>query len=113
MTLGLLSLASVATAVFCSVAMAQRAKDPPWSADRINRLPAEVRNAVLARCPGNPEAGHYFATYFQDRITLHYEHFYCPTVQRRTFCTGSKCLRQVYEVAGRHYRRTASYFAAD
>jgi len=30
---------------------AQIAKDPPWNPDHINRLPVEIRNAVLAMCP--------------------------------------------------------------
>jgi hypothetical protein len=66
-----IAIASVMIAVFCSSAMAQRSNDPPWSAERIDRLPPEIRNQVLAICPRKPEAGHYFATYFGDRITLH------------------------------------------
>ena len=100
------------TAFFGSAATAQRGYDPPWSAERIARLPASVRASVLAICPQGPVAGHYFATYFHDRITLHFEYFHCP-VAGQIVCNGSKCLRQVYEAVDGHYRRTASYFATD
>src|SRR3954471_13077558 len=35
--------------------------DDPWNADRIQRLPPEVRNAVNRICADTPRAGHYFA----------------------------------------------------
>jgi hypothetical protein len=41
---------------------AQRIKDPPWNPEHIDHLPADVRSAVLAKCPRRPNAGHYFAT---------------------------------------------------
>ena len=68
---------------------------------------------MLAICPKGPVAGHYFATYFHDRITLHFEYFYCSTIPAGTFCNGSKCLRQVYEDKSGHYRKTASYLGTD
>jgi hypothetical protein len=100
--------------VLCSAATAQRGYDPPWSQERIEQLPLEVRRELLTMCRQQPVAGHYFATYFHDRITLHFEYFYCPgSVRPPTFCSGSKCLRQVYEIVDGHYRKTKNYFAAD
>jgi hypothetical protein len=52
-------------------ASGQRVKDDSWNPEHINQLPAEVRTAVLAKCPTVPTAGHYFVTYFHDQINLH------------------------------------------
>jgi hypothetical protein len=60
----------------------QRVKDDFWNPDHINHLPAEVRAAVLAKCPTLPTAGHYFATYFHDQINLHFELFHCESFRR-------------------------------
>ena len=58
-------------------ALAQFIHDPPWNAEHINHLPAEIRGAVLAKCPTRPDAGHYFATYYHDEVHLHFEHLHC------------------------------------
>jgi len=87
----------------------QRAKDDFWNPDHINHLPAEVRAAVLTKCPTLPTAGHYFATYFHDQINLHFEFFHCenPNV---SLCNSSGCLHQVYKVSGGHYRLAKSFY---
>jgi hypothetical protein len=85
----------------CASADAQIIKDPPWNPEHIDHLPPDVRNAVIAKCPQKPNAGHYFATYFQDEIHLHYEHLHCDAA---SFCNGSQCLHQVYKLSGGHYR---------
>jgi hypothetical protein len=78
---------------------AQRIKDPPWNPEHIDHLPADVRSAVLAKCPRRPNAGHYFATYFHDEIHLHYEHLHWDAA---SFCNDSQCLNQVYKLTGGH-----------
>jgi len=35
------------------------------NSERIERLPPDLRNAVIHMC-GDPRAGHYFATYFDN-----------------------------------------------
>ena len=60
-------------------------RDPPWSAERIDRLPLEVRRVVVAKCGADAEAGHYFATYEHDSNVIHldYSLLYCPAAPSR------------------------------
>src|ERR1700748_3398505 len=64
--------AGVALLSFCNqpMALARGApigRDDPWNSERIERLPPEVRNAVIRMCGDHPpRAGHYFATYFEN-----------------------------------------------
>jgi len=96
--------------VACCVSFAHgQIKDLPWDPDRINRLPPEVRSAVLAMCATKPTAAHYFATHYQDRITLHFEHFHCPTGQR-SFCNDSLCLHKTYKLTAGHYEPVNSFY---
>jgi hypothetical protein len=83
-------------------AAAQKIHDPPWNPEHIDHLRPEVRNAVLARCATIPSAGHYFATYGPDRLTLHFEHFHCDHAAE-AYCKGSQCLHQVYRLSGGQY----------
>lgn len=83
-----------------SVSQAQFARDPPWNAEHIDRLPPDVRSAVLAKCPTRPDAGHYFATYFHDEVHLHYEHLHCAGA---SFCNASGCLHQTFKLSAGHY----------
>ena len=84
--------------------------DDPWNPEHIERLPPEVRNAVIRMCRDPPRAGHYFATYFDNShvIKLHFEHLHC--VQQATFCRGDTCLHQEYVSTGGHYRLLRSYY---
>jgi hypothetical protein len=91
-------------------AKAQHIKDPPWNPEHIDRLPADVRSAVMAKCPQRPDAGHYFATYFHDEIHLHYENLHCSTA---SYCNGSQCLHQVYKLTGGHYHLAKSFYGND
>jgi hypothetical protein len=106
--LGILSSAIVLISASAGTA-AQFVKDPPWNAEHIDRLPPDVRNAVIARCPLGPDAGHYFATYFHDEIYLHYELLHCDTA---SFCNGSQCLHQVYKLTAGHYHLTRSFYGS-
>lgn len=67
--------------------------DPPMSAERIARLPPEIRKAILVRCGVNAEAGHYFATYDDNSnvIRLHYSLLQCPNAPEP--CEGARCLQ--------------------
>jgi hypothetical protein len=90
-------------------ASGQRIKDDPWNPEHINSLPAEVRAAILSKCPTLPTAGHYFATYFRDQINLHFELFHCES-PKASFCDSSGCLHQVYKLTGGHYRLAKSFY---
>ncbi|SDT01208.1 hypothetical protein [Bradyrhizobium canariense] len=83
--------------------------DPPWNPEHIDSLPPEIRKAVLGMCPTTPAAGHYFATYRHDRVTLHFEHFHCGEAPN-TYCRGGLCLHQVYVSNGGHYRLLGSSY---
>jgi hypothetical protein len=85
-------------------------RDPPSSSERIDRLPEEVRNAVVRLCAERPSAAHYFATYSENSrlMNLHFEHFQCQT--NKAFCTQEGCLRQVYILREGHYRLLRSYY---
>lgn len=87
------------------IAKAQIAADPPWNPHHIDQLPAEIRSAVLAKCP-KASAGHYFATYYRDEVHLHFEHFHCTDV---SFCDVSGCLHQTYKPTRGHYRLLKSF----
>lgn len=60
------------------------APDPPMSAVRIDRLPAEIRQIVLSNCGADAAAGHYFATYeyASNVIHLDYSLLQCPDAPR-------------------------------
>ena len=87
----------------------QVAHDDPANSERIERLPPEVRNAVIHVC-GDPRAGHYFATYFDNShlIRLHFDQLYCNG--RAKFCNGGDCLQQEYISNGGRYRLIRSYY---
>lgn len=81
------------------------------SSERIERLPPEVRNAVIRMCEDHPpRAGHYFATYFDNSrlIRLHFELLQCDG--RATFCRSDSCLLQEYGLTGGRYRLMKSYY---
>jgi hypothetical protein len=84
--------------------------DDPWNSQHIERLPQEVRNAVIRMCGDQPRAGHYFATYFDNShvMKLHFEHLHCD--RQAQFCRGISCLHQEYISAGGHYRLVKSYY---
>jgi hypothetical protein len=103
------TMIAVLLAASLSAAQAQFNNDLPWNAEHIDRLPADVRSAVLAKCPTHPDAGHYFATYFHDEVHLHYEHFHCAGV---SFCNASGCLHQTYRLSAGHYHLTTTVYGS-
>jgi hypothetical protein len=84
--------------------------DDPWNAERIQRLPPEVRNAVAHMCADAPRAGQYFATYLDNArlMKLHFEDLQCNGQAR--FCKGASCLRQEYMSSGGQYHLMKSYY---
>jgi hypothetical protein len=88
----------------------QVARDDPWNSEHIDRLPPEVRHAVIRVCRDPPRAGHYFATYFDNSrlMKLHFEHLQCDG--QAIFCRGDSCLHQEYVSTGGHYRLMKSYY---
>jgi hypothetical protein len=84
--------------------------DDPWNPEHIDRLPPEVRSAVLRMCKTPPHAAHYFATYLDNSrvIKLHFEHLHCE--QHTEFCRQKNCLHQEYVSSGGHYRLLKSYY---
>ena len=96
-------------ATWSSVAQGQFARDAPWNPEHLDQLPAEVRAAVLAKCPTRPDAGHYFATYFHDEVHLHFEHLHCAGAN---YCNVSKCLHQTYKLSAGHYHLTRTAYSS-
>jgi hypothetical protein len=80
-----------------------------YNPDHIESLPPEIRAAVIRQC-GTPKALHTFVSYSENqRVTLHFEHFYCGA--NDAFCRPSGCLHQVYVTSHGRYRLLRSYYA--
>ncbi|MGY4474533.1 hypothetical protein ACVILL_001947 [Bradyrhizobium sp. USDA 3364] len=77
-------------------------RDPPWCAERIDRLPLEVRRVVVARCGADAQAGHYFATYEHDSNVIHldYSLVHCPAAPNGAM---THALRQTFVKRQRRY----------
>jgi hypothetical protein len=95
--------ASTLVLTFPAVAVPVVPSDPPLSAERIQRLPPEIRTAVLSRCGAHAEAGHYFATYdnHSSVVRLDYSLVYCPSAPK--ICDGPSCLQQTFVLHGSKY----------
>ena len=76
--------------------------DPPMSAERIARLPSELRTIVLARCGAGAEAGHYFATYDDNSnvVRLDYSLLQCPNAPEH--CESSNCVHTFVRRGGKY-----------
>ena len=76
--------------------------DPPMSADRISRLPSEIRRIVVARCGADAEAGHYFATYDDKSnvVRLDYSLLQCPAAPEH--CESSGCVQTFVRHGGKY-----------
>jgi hypothetical protein len=89
-------------------------RDEPMNAERVDRLPPEVRDSVLHMCRARPEVGHYFATYVEHArmIKLHFEYFDCEGKQM--YRHAGLCLHEEFTLSGSSYRQTkASYGRCD
>jgi hypothetical protein len=71
-------------------------RDPPFSSDRIDRLPPEVRREVLSKCKSEPEAGHYFATYEHGSNLLRLNYSLLECGSGLTTCGNSRCLQETF-----------------
>lgn len=85
--------------------------DEPWSAERIDLLPAEVRNSVRHMCRVQPTAAQYFATYLDNAriVKLHFERFNCGGQQ--AYREAERCLHEEFVLSGAHYRLFKAYYA--
>ena len=102
-------LASISPAIGTPVAPL----DPPWSAERIELLPQEIRQAIVSRCGPDAQAEHYFATYDDNSnvVRLDYSLLRCGRPQR--LCTSSGCLQQTFTKShGRYVLTDSNYEAA-
>lgn len=93
-------------------------QEHPYAVDHIDKLPADVRRAVLSHeraCGGKAAATHYFSvsisTPTQSFLSLHFEDFSCPN--RAALCTAAGCLHEIYAGRGVAYRRVFSIYAED
>jgi hypothetical protein len=86
------------------------AQEAPWNSDRIERLPPDVRYAVLRMCRDQPTASRYFATYLKQSkiVRLHFEDLRCGGHEYRV---GYDCLREDFAAIGSHYRLAKTYHA--
>ncbi|MGY3530501.1 hypothetical protein [Bradyrhizobium sp. USDA 4452] len=89
-------------------ATAVAAVDPVWSTGRIARLPAEVQDAVHARCAAGPEAGHYFATFANSATVIHLDYSALQCANQPRLCTASGCLHQTFAKMRSRYVLTRS-----
>jgi hypothetical protein len=71
-------------------------RDPPFSSDRIDRLPPEVRREVLSKCKSEPQAGHYFATYDDRSNLLRLDYSLLECGSSPTTCSSSGCLQETF-----------------
>ena len=81
-----------------------------WDAGNIDGLPPEVRSALTRMCGPDLAAQQYFAGYFENSkfLVLHFGRLRCGN--RTAICTQGRCLHQVYERDGDHYRLLKSYY---
>jgi hypothetical protein len=84
--------------------------DEPWSSERIDRLPPDVRNSIYQMCPVRPAAAHYFVTYLDDAkiVELHFEYLNCDGAQM--YRDGGRCLRREFVASGSHYQLSRNYY---
>jgi hypothetical protein len=75
-------------------AQAQFARDPPGNAEHIDRLPADVRSAVLAKCPTRP---------------VHDERLHCAGA---SFCNASGCLHRTFKLSAGHYHLAKTIYGS-
>jgi hypothetical protein len=99
--------------VICPTAASARASGSStnyWSADRLARLPAEIRGRVERlgqACGGTLTAGAQFERSVRDPrtggeiVALHFHDLQCD---KQIFCTGHGCLHVVYAQGPRGYR---------
>jgi hypothetical protein len=71
-------------------------RDPPFSSERIDQLPLEVRREVSSRCKSDPEAGHYFATYDARSSVLRLDYSLLQCGDRPMSCSRSACSQETF-----------------
>jgi hypothetical protein len=86
--------------------------DPPFSADRIERLPPEIRHIVVSRCGEHAEAQHYFATYESNSNIVHLDYSLLQCDRPESLCGSSGCLNQTSGKSHGRYALKLSTFGA-
>lgn len=89
------------------------ATDPPFSADRIGRLPPEIRQIVVSRCGERAEAQHYFATYDNNSNVIHLDYSLLQCDRPESVCGSSGCLHQTFVKSHGRYALKPSTFGAN
>ena len=92
----LLSCIGLAASVLPVVAEPLAPWDPPFSSERIEHLPPEIRRAVLSKCKRQPQAGHYFATYANHSNVVHLDYSLLECSDRPTTCNALRCLHETF-----------------
>ena len=94
------------------------ASENPWAPEHIERLPPDIRKAVLRRaraCGSKAAAAHYFSlsieSYGARFISLHFEDFACAN--RAAICNDNGCLHQVHLKSGERHRLVFITYADD
>ena len=94
-------------------AAAVAATDPPFSTDRIGRLPPEIRHIVVSRCGEGAEAQHYFATYDNNSNVVHLDYSLLQCDRPESVCGSSGCLHQTFVKSHGRYALKLSTFGAN
>jgi hypothetical protein len=86
-------------------------KDVPWSPERINVLPVEVRQYITGICKGPPSAQHDFATYSpqEKRWRINLEYLRCSGLGE--YRRGNQCLDVDFVASGSHFRLVRKHYA--
>lgn len=94
------------------------AKEPPYAAEHIDRLPSDIRRSLkrLERsCGKQATAAHYFSTTIAAGEllfrSLHFEDFACG--RREAVCRFNGCLHEIYLESDGRSRRVFSAYVSD
>jgi hypothetical protein len=85
-------------------------QDTAWNCHRIERLPSDVRYALVRMCRDRPIASRYFATYLNQSkiVRLHFEDLQCEGGHE--FRVGRDYLREEFGAIGSHYQLARTYY---
>jgi hypothetical protein len=112
------SAVAILSMVHSATARGGFASEYPWAPEHIQRLPPDIRKAVLRQarmCGSKAAASHYFSLSIESGggkfISLHFENFACAS--RTAICNDDGCLHQVYLKSNRRHRLVFATYADD
>lgn len=115
---GAAALAALLPMTHSATARGGFASERPWAPEHIERLPPDIRKAVLRQaraCGSKAAAAHYFSVSIEsdgtEFVSLHFEDFACAN--RTAICNGAGCLHQVYLKSASHHRLVFATYADD